>query len=736
MEARQWCDALAEKNSRQALSTYRDSYCKLTESSAAGWSDEKISEIVAEQMQYDDSTELVRIALDTDMSCFEIHKFAKEQWEGGNKAEFMEGTPYDFQKACPGNVQYATASCVGIFCSIINVPTEPARKYILNKLQQAYQNEKLLQQMKQDLQRDFKESEKFWNGSLGTQAGEGPFDLIVDLNLIEKMLFGDGAEWLSADNVFMYSGGDGGDSGGSEDSDDPETEDIEDIEEVEGGPGVDPSGDEIDIEGREEGATSQPECTPIYPNDPRNSDNSYDGESEGTDADPFEELFGNDPLEEEVGGNQCIDPEMIIFTEPPNFGSEENDGEDGSSYDGGYEEENEGGEMTEACPPGTRPVIGQYIDGPTGDDVDIPQAPEYPGPNIGGTLKKLPESSAPKCGPNESTLKETFEDGHATDINWNFQKFKTGNEDWDSFIDSFEGGMNDAATLELNELKVEGDDTGWNEFLDDAKEWVDEMLNMCIPTEFCATPDMIRNLFNSGEFKPGTDWAKLPDSEDSDYQAKLVKKFFVESIEWIFCAKFSTANRPTSPYSKMDGCIDCHITAMTDILETMTDQGVAPLENTTGAWALSSRWTPNFSIGFSVTQKRKKPNLSPMSQKEKNDANDTYAGRAGSFLSVADSILSDTLTLDEKVNTFESLKIDSDTFNPKEYLLKIAEAQKEWEDTISSYTKFIQIKSAQTFAANMTNLFSQWGKSFAAIDSKWMSLAIALELNTKNKCKF
>jgi len=67
------------------------------------------------------------------------------------------------------------------------------------EVQNAYNKEKSLQHNARSLKFKFKVAEQYWDGTLNDSA---PFDLIVDLNLIDIVLFGSKAQWNS--DVFAF----------------------------------------------------------------------------------------------------------------------------------------------------------------------------------------------------------------------------------------------------------------------------------------------------------------------------------------------------------------------------------------------------------------------------------------------------------------------------------------------------------------------------------------------------
>ena len=89
-------------------------------------------------------------------------------------------------------------------------PTED-KSAIYTRVKNAYDREKIIYQSQESLKQQFENSEIWANGSLT----DSPFDLIVDLNLIEKVLFGSRANWVSENDVWNWPEDDDDDSSSS-----------------------------------------------------------------------------------------------------------------------------------------------------------------------------------------------------------------------------------------------------------------------------------------------------------------------------------------------------------------------------------------------------------------------------------------------------------------------------------------------------------------------------------------
>jgi cysteine-rich repeat protein len=409
---------------------------------------------------------------------------------------------------------------------------------VFKDIKNSYAKENAIKLNQESLEKKFEASEIYWDGELINSR----FDLILDLNLIEYVLFGSGAEWLNDVYRFPAEGGGGeddevllddllGDEDSPDDSDSPS----------DGGT----AGESTDE--NEDGIPD--DCVPA--DDP-------DADTGGPGSDFVNELCGNGVLDVLMGeqcddgnltagdgcsqycqpeangaGNdgtdlQCIDPEAVTFRTPEDGSSSDSGSTDGSGTTNGTD--TSGGST---CPPGTFPRRSDGTGGAaeTTGTGEVTQSLQYPGPFIGGTMRQFPESHRPPCGPGESEL-----------------------------------------TAESPGM-----------------EWLAGDGSVCIATEFlCANPNDARDfLFGSG-------WADDP-----------VKREAALAIEATFCVNITRENRPLSPYSQYEGCIDCHITAMADALEEALTTNVTPLENTTSAFGISSKFGPSFSFNLSTDVKRK-----------------------------------------------------------------------------------------------------------------------------------
>jgi hypothetical protein len=79
----------------------------------------------------------------------------------------------------------------------------------------------------------------------------------------------------------------------------------------------------------------------------------------------------------------------------------------------------------------------------------------------------------------------------------------------------------------------------------------------------------------------------------------------LEAVEVMVCVNITKHNRPESAYQVIEGCIDCHISAMADSLDKALESNVTPMCNTTSSFSISSKWGPTFSFSLTMAVKAK-----------------------------------------------------------------------------------------------------------------------------------
>jgi cysteine-rich repeat protein len=619
------------------ISIYGNVYCGLSVGNEN--EESEIFEKLAAQLQYDaggKGADLIKLIVDngSNISCEKIKEFMKEKGVAGEKM------PSDIKKACIIAADEAVSS------------TQSAEMWgiIMDNVYKAYEKERVLFYTKKNLNYEFKISEKYWDGEL-RDFGDAPFDLVVDLNLIEIVLFGSQAQWMS--DVWKFptdEGGGGGEEGGgakppseqpsaqpsAQPSEQPSDQSVTTEVTVTPGqegdcvPGDDPGADTGDHPGSD---YTKPSCG--------------DGKVDillGEECDDGNINTGDGcnqycMIEQTGATGMCQDPEAVTFSKPPSEPPSGQQSEPPSEPPSGQQSAPQ-----PECPPGTFPKTETTITGPPPETPEYPEAPQsenYPGPDVGGTLKEFPESKKPPC-----------KDGYSPVT-----------------------------------LTTAGEETK----------------TVCMPDSFlCADPNDTRD-------------ALFPGWENDEELAKIA-----ETLEATFCVKVVKGNRAEAPYSMNEGCIDCHITAMAQALDKALETNVSPLENTTGGFAISSRWGPKFSFNLTT-------------------------GVKSSFKMVQKAVVSEIEKLQENL---DKTKKDNEPANtqlkPEKTLEQTirdsqAEAEAQSEAVLSdlkTYRNASQVVSDQELYSSIAPLFDQMFKIFQDMQGQYFYITKTTQLGKKKTCNF
>lgn len=161
-----------------SFNLYRQTYCQVSQNS-----NEAIFKVVADQLGMENSKyndpKLLQFLL------FEIQKSSLEDYlqdRYGNRGA-KDQLPSDVQEAFFGS----NAS-------------KSKQDLIRQRIQVAFNNQKVIHQTKETLKQQFEAREQWANGSLA----DSPFDLVVTLNQIEKVLFGSQANLKLPQNVWKW----------------------------------------------------------------------------------------------------------------------------------------------------------------------------------------------------------------------------------------------------------------------------------------------------------------------------------------------------------------------------------------------------------------------------------------------------------------------------------------------------------------------------------------------------
>ena len=522
---------------------------------------------------------------------------------------------------------------------------------IFDDIQQSYDKEKMIQRSASSLEFKFKAAEQYWNGTLI----DAPFDLMVDLNLIEIVLFGSRAQWMS--DVFTFPSGDEGRRRG-EGLDEllPETDEGE----REAGPD-DRSDPGLSQTEEAESQRLEPECVPVGDPEADLGDGPGSGHENllcgngvidiwiGEECDDGNRKSGDGCNQycriEAAGSNDmCVDPDAITFKSPAGSGTA---GSATGTVTG--TERTDSSNFTSVCPTGTVPRQSFGITGQAAAPAaEIAQNPEYPGPFLGGTMKQFLPSQRPPCGPGQEYL-----------------------------------GMSDGEPI-------------------------------CFPMELCADPDIARTFLAAlPPFSiPGGNWEALPEDDP--------RKNMIDSIQVMFCVNIVENNRPQSPYQMIEGCVDCHITAMVDALEKALQTNVTPLKNTTNAFGISSAWGPNFSFNLNT--------LTKTNLKYK------QTGTNANALKKSDANFTEALRKNQPQQS--SVKISASPLaKMSEEVGKIEDSREAMLEDIQAFGISSDAAPDQEMNARIGPLLTQMRDSFANIQSMYEIMISSTALNEKEQCK-
>ena len=520
------------------------------------------------------------------------------------------------------------------------------------RVKAAYENEKIISQSKASLKRQFQNSEIWYNGTLT----DSPFDLIVDLNLIEIILFGNKATWQ--DNVWTWPPNNA--------TTPPSEEAGTPAGQTPGGapPVGAPAGP-----AQPTGAVPAPEYECVPNDEITNIIESGKGKPvlpPGT----IPESCGNGKVENnetcddgnnksgdgcseacqlEVGTDlSCQDKDAITFKKFSALAGSKKAGiaAGAGGAAGGAGPSPETPPIN--CPPGSTAVEKPaQAEAPT----TIPQNPNYPGPFVGGVPKEFPPTNKTDCPPGESNVEINLA-GHTE--------------------------------------------------------------STCMPTGFCLDFESTRiKLF-------GADYAKDP-----------MKKDLAAAIEASVCVDVTKVKRPESPYSLNDGCVDCHILAMDDIMAKMLEKNVTPLQNSMQSWGTSNRWGPTVSFNINILTKRLiKGFVSPKYAKESEMEKANKAQQAN------------------KQNTSNQLDQNQTITKPTEPVTQSAgevlgryqtsedTKQQQQSEFLEQY-RFVGNATAeqQAYAGIMTKL-NELRASFQKIQEYYTKLSTAAKFQEKSKCSY
>ena len=526
-----------------------------------------------------------------------------------------------------------------------------------SRVKTAYEREKIMYQTRQSLMQKFQASEMWYNGDIT----DSPFDLILDLNLIEIVLFGGQAEWV--DDVWKWPKG----------SDDKKTA------ETGTAAGETPTGTTPTVE---EGGTKEPktptaespidqfECVPddnlggllgggkpdasgtkppgVIP--PSCGNNKLDS---GETCDDGNNKAGDgcsESCETEAGANlSCKDNEAVTFKQLSQTADKKTGGQTTTGKSGDTT-----GKTPEPpplnCPPGSTATKKPTTQAEK--EAKVKQDPNYPGPFIGGVLKNYPPSEQTDCPPGET------------------------------YVEASAAGQYGGT---------------------------------CISTSFCSDFEPIRTkLFGA------------------DYKKDPAKEAAAAALEVSVCVNVKKVKRPESPYPLNQGCIDCNILAMNDIMSKLLDKNVNPLQNSMQSWGSSNRWGPTVSFNLNVLVKRAVNAIS--SPKYAKD----FIGTEKPEKAVVQSQQQASNNIDpNKTSDVPQTTEEKDVTKRLEDLWqdtqKKNEAQKEF---LKNYRMTGDASADQLAYGGIIAKLRELQASFQKIQEKYVDLALATKFQEKAKCSF
>ena len=168
-QAKNYCDGLNKQN------IYEEVYCKIQPDDNP-LADEEVIKKISLQLGYDEGLTALMIEKGQSLSCDNIETYANEN----NLA--LSSLGEDVKRACVGEDSESLKADLEAFSRM------------LNRLEEAYNKEQHLNMNKERLKQTFQASEIYWDGQISAAI---PFDVMVDLNLMDDMLFGSQAQWVN-----------------------------------------------------------------------------------------------------------------------------------------------------------------------------------------------------------------------------------------------------------------------------------------------------------------------------------------------------------------------------------------------------------------------------------------------------------------------------------------------------------------------------------------------------------
>ncbi|MFH1012754.1 MAG: hypothetical protein V1760_03330 [Candidatus Peregrinibacteria bacterium] len=207
-----------------------------------------------------------------------------------------------------------------------------------------------------------------------------------------------------------------------------------------------------------------------------------------------------------------------------------------------------------------------------------------------------------------------------------------------------------------------------------------------------------------------------------DQDCETASKELGFSLEALFCVEVKKENRPLSPYALNEGCIDCHIRAMVEILDELLVKNVAPLENTMSAYSISNRWGPQFSFDLNTAVKP--------------DTKISELAKVPSAIKQANEEMEKLRNAWKDIKAPDIVREGDAVALLQQYQALEAKKEQQYFEKLKNYrVNTYPVKDTQ-FAGRVGKLLDQWSESFAHIQDVYIAIAEATNFRNKKLCEF
>ncbi len=601
--------------------------------------------------------------------------------------------------------------------AFIDNPDAGRQGELYRQVKTAYDREKVMNLTQKSLTQEFKSREIWADGSMLNT----PFDLITDLNLIEIVLFGSDAEWM--DDVWSHPPSQEEES--PEDSEDSGDEDSGSEDSSDEGPTeASGSGEPSDNdEGGDYECIPNDEYEDLFGEEPNESENGNAGEipencgnrqiDEGEYCDDGNSIAGDgcslDCQLEESNSLMCRDPEAVTFKKHENSDVGAGSTLDASG-DGDGESDSDDSIVSGAdCPDGSVGVNASDL-----ADARAKNPPQHPNydPNVPGTLKVFPVVDQNKC-PAGTTWAEVQIGSKVVGRCFDTDKLCADFEDFRKIGDeNYEDPPADVLEEALEILEKKEIPSGSSE------EEIKEIIKSANKEASDKLVELLEK-YAKGEIDK--------DGIEGRRNEIAVKKAFEVSV----CVDVKKVKRPESPYPVIEGCVNCHIMAMNDIMSEMLGNPVFPMENNMAAWGMSNRFGPNLSFNLnavvqSAANAISKPKYSGLTKKEESDL------QANQLLQDATHQLDPNA--DQPDAGVDGLFSSVSVFHDKAE--RQAEEERAYLESLKNYRLSSSATADQEVFSVTNQLLIKFLGKFKELQEQYEGLAIGVSFPDKDLCSF